>query len=54
MASFEWMLLTEPTYNRARLTRRLAGEDSEPEGTTQRITDLGDSRPRASEAARTA
>ena len=26
MASFEWMLLTEPTYNRARLTRRLAGE----------------------------
>src|SRR5206468_7740967 len=46
MASFEWMLLTEPTYNRARLTRRLAGEDSEPEGTTQRITDLDDSRPR--------
>jgi len=32
------MPLTEPTYNRARFTRRLAGEDSEPEGTTERIT----------------
>jgi hypothetical protein len=38
------MLLTEPTYNRACLTRRLAGEDSESEGNTQRITDLDDSR----------
>jgi hypothetical protein len=45
MASFVWMPLTEPTYNRARLTRRLAGEDSEPEGTTQRITDLDESGP---------
>jgi hypothetical protein len=39
MASFVWMLLTEPTYKpNASCCARLAGEDSGPESTTQRIT----------------
>jgi hypothetical protein len=38
MASFVWMLLTEPTYKRTLLGVRLASEESKPEDITEAIT----------------
>lgn len=39
MASFMWMLLTEPLYKKMPLDVRLAGEESKPEDFTEGITD---------------
>ena len=38
MASFMWMLLTEPSYKRTLLGVRLASEESKPEDITEAIT----------------
>jgi hypothetical protein len=38
MASFVWMLLTEPSYKRTLLGVRLASEESKPEDITEAIT----------------
>jgi hypothetical protein len=38
MASFMWMLLTEPSYKRTLLGVRLASEESKPEDTAEAIT----------------
>ena len=38
MASFMWMLLTEPSYKRTLLGVRLASEESKPKDITEAIT----------------
>jgi len=38
MASFMWMLLTEPSYKRTLLGARLASEESKPEDKAEAIT----------------